>query len=110
VAAAWWVSPLRNPGGVPHAEAAHAAASDDAVVAYWRPGCPFCMRLKRSLGSLRATALWVDIWADADAAAFVRGVNDGNETVPAVVVGDEAIWTNPPPGRVRDALHARVAR
>lgn len=108
VFAAWWVSPLRNPGGVHHTEAAHAAASDDAVVVYWRPGCPFCMRLRRGLGSLRGRALWVNIWADADAAAFVRRINDGNETVPTVVVGRQAVWTNPDPTRVREVLSARA--
>jgi glutaredoxin len=32
-----------------------------------------------------------NIWDDPDAAAFVRSVADGNETVPTVVVGDRAM-------------------
>ena len=35
---------------------------------------------------MKGRAKWVDIWADDDAAAYVRMVNDGNETVPTVVI------------------------
>jgi hypothetical protein len=45
---AWWVSPLRGGATVPEAEARRRAASDGAVVIYWRPGCAFCARLRRS--------------------------------------------------------------
>lgn len=103
---AWWISPLHRSPGVAHAEAAHRAQADGAVVVYWRPGCPFCARLRRGLGGQRHAALWVNIWADEDAAAFVRSVNDGNETVPTVVVGASGVWTNPDPKRVREALAA----
>lgn len=73
------------------------------VVIYWRPGCQYCMRLKATLGDLRDQALWVNIWQDDDAAAFVRSVNDGNETVPTVVIDGEA-HTNPDPELVRERL------
>ncbi len=76
-----------------------------AVTVYWRPGCVYCLRLRWSLGRRARRANWVDIWVDPDAAATVRGINDGNETVPTVVVGGDA-WTNPSPARVRDALAA----
>ena len=33
----------------------------------------------------------VNIWEDEEAAAFVRSVADGNETVPTVRVGDVAL-------------------
>lgn len=51
----------------------------------------------------RPAPLWVDIWSDEDAAAYVRLVNDGNETVPTVII-DGVAHTNPPPTRVRSAL------
>ena len=70
---------------------------------YWRPGCVYCLRLRWSLGRQARRASWVDIWADPAAAATVRGINEGNETVPTVVVGEHT-WTNPPPARVREAL------
>jgi mycoredoxin len=40
----------------------------------------------------------VNIWRDADAAAIVRSVADGNETIPTVVFADGSAWVNPPPG------------
>ncbi len=47
--------------------------------------------------------MWVNVWQDADAAAFVRSVNDGNETVPTVVI-DGIPATNPDPQAVYDRL------
>lgn len=75
------------------------------MVIYHRRGCPFCARLRLVLGRRGQRAVWVDIWADPDAAAYVRSVNDGNETVPTVVIDGQA-HTNPPPSRVRAALAA----
>jgi hypothetical protein len=36
----------------------------------------------------------VNIWEDPDAAAFVRSVAGGNETVPTVTIGDD-VFVNP---------------
>ncbi|TWE14369.1 glutaredoxin domain-containing protein [Prauserella muralis] len=58
---------------------------------YWRPGCPFCAMLR---GRLRRSGLPVreiNIWEDSAAAARVRSVAGGNETVPTVFVGDRAL-------------------
>ncbi|MEO5664421.1 MAG: glutaredoxin domain-containing protein [Nocardioides sp.] len=95
-----------RPDSVSAAEGAQAAA-DGRVVIYWRKGCPFTKRLRLVLGKRGAKAVWVDIWADPDAAAFVRSVNDGNETVPTVVIDREA-HTNPPPKQVVEALARRA--
>ncbi|WP_238335751.1 glutaredoxin domain-containing protein [Serinicoccus kebangsaanensis] len=73
------------------------------VVVYWRPGCGYCAMLKARLGGLRDRATWVNIWEDEEAAAFVRSVNDGNETVPTVVI-DGIPRTNPDPGLVKERL------
>ena len=73
------------------------------VVVYHRPGCTFCARLKLVLTGVRSRAIWVDIWDDPEAAAFVRSVNEGNETVPTVIM-DGRPHTNPDPFRVRRAL------
>ncbi|QFG70110.1 NrdH-redoxin [Ornithinimicrobium pratense] len=77
--------------------------SERQVVIYWRPGCGFCARLKSSLGADGDKAVWVNIWQDEEAAAFVRSVNDGNEVVPTVVI-DGTPHTNPDPALVRDRL------
>lgn len=61
----------------------------EAIHVYWRPGCPFCMMLDRSLENIDIPIEKHNIWEDPDAAAFVRSVANGNETVPTVRVGDE---------------------
>ncbi|KUG62245.1 MULTISPECIES: glutaredoxin domain-containing protein [Kocuria] len=82
-------------------------AAPDAVTVYYRPGCGYCLRLRASLGSLARRARWVDIWADPEAAAYVRSVNGGDATVPTVVL-DGVPHTNPPPATVRAALEHRA--
>lgn len=57
------------------------------VVVYWRPGCPYCRRLRRGLDRIGLATREVNIWEDPDAAATVRAIASGNETVPTVVVG-----------------------
>lgn len=74
-------------------------AGSPVVEVYWRPGCPFCSSL---LGALRASGVplrEVDIWDDPAAAARVRAVADGNETVPTVFVAGQAM-VNPSVERV----------
>jgi len=66
--------------------------SISAVEFFWRPGCPFCMNLERGLSGISLQKK--NIWEDKDAAAFVRSVADGNETVPTVRIGDE-VRVNP---------------
>ena len=62
-------------------------ASGPQVTVYWRPGCPFCAMLRAGLRHHDVAYTEVNIWEDADAAAFVRSVARGNETVPTVTVG-----------------------
>lgn len=58
------------------------------VTVYTRPGCPFCTTLRAGLRRAGLAFREVNIWEDADAAAVVRSLADGNETVPTVVIGD----------------------
>ena len=62
-----------------------------SVTVYWRPGCPFCAGLFRSLDRLGIDAERRNIWEDDEAAALVRSVANGNETVPTVMVGEHAL-------------------
>jgi hypothetical protein len=48
-----------------------------------------------------------NIWADDDAAAFVRSVANGNETVPTVRVGPES-RVNPTAPEVMAMVHAHA--
>ena len=79
----------------------------DAVTVYWRPGCPFCTGLFRSLTRAGLEPQRRNVWEDEDAAAFVRSVADGNETVPTVVVGEHALVN--PSGQEVMAAVAEVA-
>lgn len=106
-AAGLWASPIGDRTTHAHAEVQAMSPGERPVVVYARPGCSFCLRLRLYLLG-GPQPVWVDIWDDPEAAAFVRSVNDGDETVPTVVVADEAT-TNPPPGQVRDALRAAHA-
>lgn len=72
------------------------------VVVHWRPGCGFCSRLFRKLDSTGLRYDRADIWEDEDAAAFVRSVANGNETVPTVRIGEVAL-VNPSAREVLDA-------
>lgn len=94
------VSPRAFPRSVTDAEARAAQAVDGRPVIYWRPGCPFCLRLRGSLARRAGRYHWVDIWSDPDGAARVRSVADGNETVPTVVTVDRS-YVNPAPHLVR---------
>ncbi|WP_242612741.1 glutaredoxin domain-containing protein [Janibacter limosus] len=99
---AWWLSPLNGRGGPRHTDI-EAHRGDFPVVVYWRPGCVYCLRLRGALGKDKDKATWVNIWADEEAAAFVRSINDGNEVVPTVRIGEQ-VHTNPEPDLVRAAL------
>jgi mycoredoxin len=74
-----------------------------AVTFYWRPGCGFCARLAGELDQLGLAVERRNIWEDTQAAAFVRSVANGHETVPTVVVGPQAM-VNPRGGDVVAAL------
>jgi mycoredoxin len=64
------------------------------VTVYWRPGCPYCARLRQDLRVRGLPSREVNTWADPSAAAVVRGLAGGNETVPTVVIGDRG-YVNP---------------
>lgn len=70
---------------------------------YTRPGCPFSAKLRAKLNLARIPYTKIDIWEDQDAAAVVRSVNDGNELVPTVQVG-EVFLSNPSVREIKAAL------
>ncbi|MER5731643.1 glutaredoxin domain-containing protein [Streptomyces sp. NPDC002138] len=78
------------------------------ITVYWRPGCVFCMKLWLKLRLTGTPYRPVNIWRDPDAAAYVRSVANGNETVPTVRVhapeGPERALVNPSLAQVRRAL------
>lgn len=102
-AIAGWLAPIRRRASSVDFATAMAEGQRGGVVVFWRPGCSYCLRLKLRLGRLGSRAHWVNIWADAAAAEYVRSVNGGNETVPTVLIGGTPL-TNPTPAVVEVAL------
>jgi len=81
----------------------HPLADTEGIIVYSRPGCPFCFSLR---GGLRRAGLpfrEVNIWDDPNAAAFVRSVASGNETVPTVSIGKVSL-VNPSARRVLEVV------
>ncbi len=75
---------------------------------YTRPGCPFSKMLRFRLHRAGLTLSEVDIWEHPDAAARVRSVAGGNETVPTVFIGEVSL-VNPKPRQVLAALRTAAA-
>ncbi|MFE3644582.1 glutaredoxin domain-containing protein [Streptomyces sp. NPDC059169] len=96
-------SPLAFPRSIGALEAQRRSAADGRPVVFWRPGCAYCLRLRIRLGRSARQLHWVDIWRDPAGAAAVRAFNNGNETVPTVVVAGRP-HTNPDPRWVREQL------
>jgi glutaredoxin len=73
-----------------------APAALDALEVFWRPGCPFCYRLLDALEGAGVAMRLHNIWDDDAARATVARLNNGNETVPTVILGEFSA-TNPRP-------------
>lgn len=57
--------------------------------------CGYCKRLKVAMKAAGIAFTEVDIEHDPEAAAFVMGVNGGNQTVPTLKFVDGSALTNP---------------
>ncbi|MGB3411146.1 MAG: glutaredoxin domain-containing protein [Microthrixaceae bacterium] len=90
----------------PTASDSTALESTESIVVFWRTGCGFCSRLINKLNKLNLPMTMVNIWEDPSAAAVVRSVANGNETVPTVVVGGRsgAALVNPSKSEVLAAV------
>lgn len=80
-----------------------ANVGDATLTFYWRPGCPFCSSLRRGLRRRGIAFEPVNIWDDPAAAARVREIAGGNETVPTVTLGEHEL-VNPGAGRVESLV------
>ncbi len=87
------------------AEATQRSRDDEGatITVYWRPGCPFCSRLLRWIDRAGITTTRRHIWDDPDAAAELRAITGGDETVPTVLVGEIPL-VNPSPRRLEAAI------
>lgn len=84
---------------------ARSSAQVAAVTLYTRPGCPYCVVLRRGLRRHRVVFGEINIWRYPAAAAAVRAVAEGNETVPTVEVAGRWL-VNPTPEQVNELVAA----
>ncbi|KAB8183309.1 mycoredoxin [Nonomuraea phyllanthi] len=80
-----------------------------ALTVYSTTWCGPCKRLKSQLAREGITFQEVDIERDPAAAEFVMSVNDGNQTVPTVVIdtpNGRIVRTNPSALEVKALLEA----
>lgn len=66
--------------------------------------CPYCQRLIEALKSTNTPYTLIDVDEDAEAAEWVKSVNDGNRVVPTVKYSDGSHATNPPADDVRSKI------
>lgn len=83
------------------------SAHVDGIEVLWRPGCPFCMKLRASLKLRGISTTEVNIWSEPDAAARVREATGGDETVPTVFVGTRSL-VNPSVGQIVAAVEQEL--
>ncbi|GAA4863666.1 mycoredoxin [Kitasatospora terrestris] len=78
------------------------------VTMYSTTWCGYCNRLKGQLGREGIGYTEINIEQDPASAEFVESVNNGNQTVPTVVVvsasGERTVMTNPSLRQVQAAL------
>ncbi|WP_327068844.1 mycoredoxin [Kitasatospora sp. NBC_01250] len=81
-----------------------------SVTMYSTTWCGYCQRLKSQLDREGIGYTEINIEHDPGSASFVESVNDGNQTVPTVLVvapsGKETVMTNPSLRDVQKALAA----
>ncbi|HMO58683.1 MAG TPA: glutaredoxin domain-containing protein [Roseiflexaceae bacterium] len=67
----------------------------DAIIVYGHPTCPALGPVKGLLTQSKVTFEYIDIHQDSGAAARVRTINNGNESVPTLVFPDGSTLTEP---------------
>lgn len=77
--------------------------SASPITVFWRPGCPYCARLRSRLKRAGIDVDEVNIWDDPGGAAFVRSAAGGNETVPTVRIGNRSL-VNPAPSNLIEVV------
>ena len=79
--------------------------SDKDPVVFYKPGCPFGVRLRIALTLTGVPYTALRFRDDEAGAAAVRAVNDGNEISPTVRIGPRYL-TNPSLREVRAAVRS----
>jgi mycoredoxin len=78
----------------------------DAITVYGHPSCPAIGPVKGLLTQSKVTFDYIDIHQDSAAAARVRAINNGNESVPTLVFPDGSTLTEPSVGELQAKLES----
>ena len=78
----------------------------DAIIVYGHPACPNLGPVKGLLTLSKVKFEYIDIHQDSVAAARVRAINNGNESVPTLVFPDGSTLTEPTAGELQSKLES----
>jgi glutaredoxin len=81
---------------------------NNPIIVYGRPGCPGVGPVLRLLDSAGAAYEYVDIRQDPAAAARLREITGGYESVPTVVLPDGRAMVEPGTLKLRNALQEQA--
>ncbi|WP_374687127.1 glutaredoxin family protein [Promineifilum sp.] len=76
----------------------------DRILLYGRPGCPSVTPVRRLLDEAGVAYNYLDIRQDAEAAARLRQLTGGYESVPTLVFPDGSVLVEPWVGALRKRL------
>ncbi len=76
----------------------------DTIIVYGHQTCPSLGPVKGLLTQSKVKFEYIDIHQDSDAAARVRAINNGNESVPTLVFPDGSTLTEPTIGELKSKL------
>lgn len=78
----------------------------DTVIVYGHPTCPNIGPVKGLLTQAKVKFEYIDIHQDSAAAARVRAINNGNESVPTLVFPDGSALTEPTVAKLKSKLES----
>jgi mycoredoxin len=76
----------------------------NTIIIYGHPTCPNLGPVKGVLTQSKVKFEYIDIHQDGVAAARVRAINNGNESVPTLVFPDDSTLTEPTVGELQSKL------
>ena len=78
----------------------------DEIIVYGHPSCPALVPVRGILTQSKVKFEYIDIHLDSVAAARVRAINNGNESVPTLVFPDGSALTEPTVGELKSKLES----
>ena len=79
----------------------------EKIIVYGTPTCPMVPPVRNLLKRASAEYTYIDISRDTEAMAIVKGINNGNASVPTLVFSDGKTLTEPSNAQLHGELAAR---